>query len=57
MTKHYEVECDKCKTRAPMKYNGEHHIEPQDWVEIVQNTRTVGHICPKCNPLSPKGKK
>jgi len=58
MTYIHEVECDKCKKRAPLKYNGEHWLTPDDWLELFDNkVYSKGHICNDCNPLNSANKK
>jgi hypothetical protein len=54
----HQVQCDYCKAKADLKYNGEHYLIPTDWRELFDDHRvyaTNEHACPKCLP--PKRKK
>jgi hypothetical protein len=55
----HTVKCDACGNVANTKYNGEHHLPPQGWVELWDTHTalcTGEHLCPKCRPKK-KGKK
>jgi hypothetical protein len=52
------VRCDICKTTAPTRYNGEHHLPPNGWAGIWDEATTGctdEHLCPLCRPNSKKG--
>ena len=49
MSKLHIVKCDACKTNADLKWNGEHHLIPEGWVECFNHdVRSQGHLCPTC---------
>lgn len=61
--KKYLVQCDRCTNLVHMKYNGEHWLAPEGWVELYDdlNAKMLDkHLCPTCNPVvkpqpTPKG--
>lgn len=49
----HEVKCDECKKKAPLKYNREHWLPPQGWVELYDDNLAQMvdvHLCPECKP-------
>lgn len=56
MEKHIVI-CDKCKTKADLKYNGEHYLPPEGWLELWDSNKAElidQHLCPKCAPKKRK---
>ena len=48
------IQCDNCTQRDHMKYNGEHWLAPQNWVQLYDdfNAKDLDkHLCPICNPV------
>lgn len=54
MTKIHLVQCNRCVNKAPLEWNGEHWLTPDNWVELMDplTVDVVGHLCPTCNPVT-----
>lgn len=51
MKKHLVI-CDKCKAKLNLKYNGEHFLVPQGWIEFYDENKgqMMGiHLCEPCS--------
>jgi hypothetical protein len=50
----YLVQCDKCRTRQSMKWNGEHWLAPEGWAQLYDDFLSQDlnrHLCPTCSPV------
>lgn len=53
MSQIHEFKCDACKRKVTAKYNGEHFLPPDGWVQLYCDNlaeMTGEHICDKCRP-------
>lgn len=59
MSRINEFKCDTCNKRAKAKYNGEHWLAPQGWVQLYDDNKADMldiHMCDVCKP-KPRKKK
>lgn len=55
----HEFKCNYCGKRAAAKYNGEHYLAPNGWLQLYDDNLAHAidqHVCDSCRPQKRKSR-